>query len=361
MTVPDSKVMDRVYVIQRIIGLKRLDALLVTNMRNIRYLTGFTGSSGFVLITRKSGMFVTDFRYKEQAQKEVKCLEINSEKGRRIDIIRGFVKKFGIKKLGFEKSVSYEVYELLKRIRAALIPQKNLVEDIRKIKNKEEVDNIKTAVERAERAFLKVKHTIRVGAKEREISMRLENELKRAGCGSIPFDIIVSSGKNSSMPHARPTEKGIEKGDFVIIDWGGEAGGYYSDMTRTLLMNGKCLSEKIKIYNIVNNARRKVIVSVQEGLKTEELDSVARNIIKGAGYGDFFGHGAGHGVGLDVHELPNVSWTKGEKVRNGMVFTVEPGIYVPELGGVRIEDMVLVEDGKGVVLTNLSREMEIIK
>jgi len=347
--------------IQRILGLKGLDAFLITNMKNIRYLTGFTGSSGFAIITRDRGLFFTDFRYQEQSKKEIKDFEIAIEKGKRIKLIRSFVKKLGIKKLGFEKSISYEFYELLKGVPAALLPQKNLVEDMRKIKSEEEIGSIKEAVRRAEGAFLKIKPRIKPGAKEREIALRLEEQLKKAGCGNIPFDIIVASGKNSSMPHARPTEKKIEKGDFVIIDWGGEANGYCSDMARTLLMNCKDLDKKIRVYNTVNYARQKAIKSIREGLKTQETDSTARNAIKKAGYGEFFGHGTGHGVGLDVHEYPHVSWNKGEKIRNNMVFTVEPGIYIPELGGVRIEDMVLVRNGKAELLTGLSRELEIVK
>ncbi|MBI3592532.1 MAG: M24 family metallopeptidase, partial [Nitrospirae bacterium] len=171
---------------------------------------------------------------------------------------------------------------------------------------------------------------------------------------------IVASGGNSSMPHAKPTGRKIENGDFVIIDWGGEADGYYSDMTRTLLMSGKALSEKVRVYNAVNDARRKAIESVRAGLETKEIDAVARHAIKKAGYGEFFGHGTGHGVGLDVHEAPRVSWVDSERISDGMVFTVEPGIYVPKLGGVRIEDMVTLAKGKGILLTGLSRELEII-
>ncbi|GER93651.1 aminopeptidase P family protein [hot springs metagenome] len=347
--------------IQQIIGLKRLDGLLVTNITNIRYLTGFTGSSGFVIITRNRGIFFTDFRYREQSEKEVKGFEIGIEKGKRIRLIRSFVKKAGIKKLGFEKTISYEFYELLKKISVQLLPQKHIIEDMRKIKDEEEIENIKKAVKRAEEAFLKIKPRIRVGVKEREIALRLEEQLKRVGCKDIPFDTIVASGKNSSMPHARPSEKKIEKGDFVIIDWGGEYNGYYSDMTRTFLMDCVDLDKKIEIYNTVNYARQRAIKSIKEGLKTQEIDSIVRNIIKKAGYGEFFGHGTGHGVGLDVHEYPHVSWNKGEKIRNNMVFTIEPGIYIPELGGVRIEDMILVRNGKAELLTDLSRELEIIK
>ncbi len=347
--------------LHRIIGSKKLDGLLITDIKNIRYLTGFSGSSGFLVITKNKYMFFTDFRYKEQAEAEVTGWEITIEKGRRTKLIADVVKKLALKRLGFEQSITYEFYDLLRaKLPAVLAPQKNLVENLRKIKDKEEIESIKKAVERAEEAFLAVKPRIRPGIRERDVALRIEEQLKKRGCMGPAFDIIAASGKNSSMPHARPAEKKIEKGDFVIIDWGGEADGYYSDMTRTLLMNGRGLSDKIRIYEAVNNARKKAVASVKEGIKTQDIDSAARDVIKKAGYGEFFGHGTGHGVGLDVHEHPRVSWTTGERIRNGMVFTIEPGIYVPELGGVRIEDMVLVKNGKAELLTGLSRDLEII-
>ena len=346
--------------VQRIIRQKRIDGIVIANIRNIRYLTGFRGSSGFVVVTKGKGLFFTDFRYKEQAQKEVDGWEIGIERGRRIEAIRSIIKKIGIKTLGFETSISYELYECLSTLPVKLMPQKGIIENLRKIKDKEEIFKIKKAVERAEKAFLKVKPRIRAGIKEKEIALRLEEEIKRQGCRHVPFDVIAASGKNSSMPHARPTEKKIEKGDFVIIDWGGEADGYYSDMTRTFLMNGSYVSDKIEIYKLVQKAQQKAIDAIGLRMKTQEIDSAARDVIKKAGYGDFFGHGTGHGIGLDVHEPPYVSWFKGERIREGMVFTVEPGIYIPDKGGVRIEDMALVKNRKAELLTSLSRELEII-
>ncbi|HTZ18208.1 MAG TPA: M24 family metallopeptidase, partial [Dissulfurispiraceae bacterium] len=176
----------------------------------------------------------------------------------------------------------------------------------------------------------------------------------------IPFDIIVASGKHSSMPHAAQTEKKIERGDFVIIDWGGEADGYYSDMTRTLLMAGPDMLRKRQIYNTVNIARKKAISEVLAGRKSSEVDAAARQYISASGYGDFFGHGTGHGIGLDVHEGPRISWAGRETLANGMVFSIEPGIYVPGFGGVRIEDLVVVKGGKAGTLTTLDRKLEII-
>ena len=351
----------RIKSVQNIIRKKKIDALYVSAIKNIRYLTGFTGSSGFVMITKDRGLFFTDFRYKEQSEAEVKGCETGSEKGNRISLLRRLVKSLGIKRLGFETSLSYEFYSLLKGLPVTLEPNPNIIENFRKVKDETEISAIVSAVERAEAAFLKVKPFIKVGAKEKGISLRLEEHLKREGCKSIPFDIIVASGENSSKPHAQPTEKKIGKGDFVIIDWGGEAEGYYSDMTRTLLMAGDSLHEKIKIYTVVNKARQKAVSAVGAGVKTQDIDRAARETIKKAGYEAFFGHGTGHGVGLDVHEAPRVSWPKGDRVSDGFVFTIEPGIYIPKLGGVRIEDMLTLKGRKGRLLTSLSRELEIIK
>jgi Xaa-Pro aminopeptidase len=350
----------RIKSVQDVIRKKKIDALYVGAIKNIRYLTGFTGSSGFVLITKDRGLFFTDFRYKEQSEAEVKGCEIGNEKGKRTALLRRLVKSLGIKRLGFEASLSYEFYSLLKGLPVTLEAHSNIIENFRKAKDGSEISAIRKAVGRAQTAFLRVKPFIKVGTKEREIALRLEEQLKREGCKRIPFDIIVASGENASKPHAQPTEKKIEKGDFVIIDWGGEAEGYYSDMTRTLLMAGDNLREKIKIYTVVNKARQSAVSAVRAGVKTEDIDRAARETIKKAGYEAFFGHGTGHGVGLDVHEAPRVSWAKGDRIADGFVFTVEPGIYVPKIGGVRIEDMVTLKGRKGILLTSLSRELEIV-
>lgn len=354
------KFKSRIKTVQKFLSRNKLNAVYISNIKNIRYLTGFTGSYGFVLITKDKGLFFTDFRYMEQAGAEVKSCEVVKEKEKRINTLRIIFEKLGIKRLCFEKSVVYESYEMLKKLHINLLPQSNIIENMRKLKDKEEVGCIKKAAGRAEKAFLNIKPKIRAGATERELALRLEEQLKKEGCRSIPFDIIVASGKNSAMPHAKPTEKKLGRGDFVIIDWGGEADGYYSDITRTFLLAGGDAQEKIKIYNTVNNARRLAVRAVKKNINTLEIDRIARDTIKKAGYGNFFGHGTGHGVGLDVHEFPRVSWTKGEKINNGMVFTVEPGIYIPGKGGVRIEDMVAFINNRTILLTTLSREIEII-
>lgn len=339
---------------------KRIDGFLVTDIHNVRYLTGFSGSSGFLLITRKKNIFVTDFRYKEQSEKEVTGWDIIIEKGNRINIIQDLSQKTSTKKLGLESSVSYDFFKKLSRIGLRLNAIEGLIEKIRRIKDTTEINSIKEAVRRAETAFLEVKPYIRQGIKEYEIALRLEERLKKNGCKHIPFDIIVASGPNSAMPHARSIEKKLQRGDFVIIDWGGEANGYFSDITRTLLIKGHNISRKKKIYQIVLEANKKAISCISPGLQSKQIDAVARNIIKKAGYGELFGHGTGHGVGLQVHESPRITWNRSQIIREKMVFTIEPGIYVPGLGGVRIEDMVVVGEKKANILTSLPKKLEII-
>lgn len=348
----------RIRSLQKLLRAKALDGFLVTALRNVRYLTGFSGSSGFVLITRTGAVFVTDFRYQEQAGNQVVAAEIVIERGKRIALIGDLLRKHDVRRLGFESSVSFSMYEQLRSCGAELVPLKEAVERLRVIKDAEEVAAIGRAVQRAEDAYCAIRKWIRPGVREIEVAWRLEAALKERGCRHAAFEIIVASGVNSSMPHAQPTSKKIARGDCVMIDWGGEADGYYSDMTRTVIVPGAADPKKQKIYDTVNRARHAAIRAVRTGVKTQDIDEVARRIIRDAGYGECFGHSLGHGIGLDVHEYPYVSWTRGERVRKGMVFSIEPGIYVPGLGGVRIEDVVLVKDSSVSILTNLSREAE---
>lgn len=360
---------------------KRIQGFLVTNLTNVRYLSGFTGSSGFILISRKKNILVTDFRYREQVERETAGpekgkislqrpgWEIVMEKGNRLKIIKGFVAELGIRTLAFESTAPYEFFKALSGCGAVLKPLSGVVERLRTVKDREETRLIKEAIRRAEEAFLAVRPNVRRGRRERQIALMLEQELKKKGCTHLPFDIIVASGANSAMPHARSTDKKLSPGDLVVIDWGGEAGGYYSDMTRTFLMGGVSgrtgtgsvdLARKKEIYRLVLRANRDAISSVRPGAESKAVDNAARHIIKNAGLGEFFGHGTGHGVGLEVHELPRITWAKSETLQEDMIFTIEPGIYIPGLGGVRIEDMVRVKAGGKEVLTGLSRALEVI-
>jgi Xaa-Pro aminopeptidase len=337
-----------------------IDGMLVSSLQNVRYLSGFTGSSACLLVTREKKLLFTDFRYQEQARKETSAFDILIEKEERPKLITKTARAIGVRVLGFESAVSYSFYRSLLKKGFKIKAVTNLVEDLRRTKDRRELELIGRAVERAEKAFIEVRPSIRKGTSELRIASILEDRLKKNGCGTLPFDIIVASGANASMPHARPTENKIKAGDLVVIDWGGEAGGYFSDMTRTLLVKGPDISRKKEIYETVLLANCEAIRSVREGMHARLIDKTARDIIMKAGYDDFFGHGTGHGVGLDVHELPRISRLGRETVKSGMVFTIEPGIYLPGVGGVRIEDMVVAGRKGCSVLTSLPKELEII-
>ncbi len=339
---------------------KGIDGIIVTDLKNIRYLSGFKGSSACLLLTRKHRFFFTDFRYMEQSQKEVAGFDIFIEKEERPRLVLEKAKSLGITTIGFESTASYAFYKSLLRKGLTVRAVTNFVEDMRRVKESTELDLIEKAVRRAEKAFSEIRPYIRAGVKEVQLAARLEEALKKNGCAVLPFDIIVAAGANSSMPHARPGDNKIRAGDLIVIDWGGEAGGYYSDMTRTFLMRGANIGKKKEIYMTVLKANLAGIGAVKEGASARMVDRAARDEIKNAGYGDFFGHGTGHGVGLNVHELPRISRLGRESIKAGMVFTIEPGIYLPGLGGVRIEDMVVAGGRNCRVMTRLPKGLELL-
>lgn len=357
----------RVAGLRDAINRKRIGGCLVTNIRNVRYLSGFAGSSAFILVTKTRNIFVTDFRYKEEAERELKGWDVLIARNGTAGTIKRLAARLGLRSLAFESEVPYDFFKSLSGCCAGLMPLKGVVEGLRAIKDRDEIKLIKEAVRRAEGAFLDTRPYIKEGRRERDIALLLEERLRKRGCNSVPFDIIVASGVNSAMPHARAGWKKLAKGDLVVIDWGGEAEGYCADITRTLLvkgskpdMRGFDYEKKREIYETVLKANRKATASVAHGVGCRAVDKAARDIIIDAGYGKFFGHGTGHGVGLDIHEAPRISRTGRDAVKENMVFTIEPGIYIEGLGGVRIEDMVLAKPDGPEVLTKLSRKLELV-
>ncbi len=352
--------MRRARALQDSLGSRGIDGLLVTQIRNVRYLTGFRGSSASLLLTAQHRIFCTDFRYEEQAKREIRGFDLLIEKEERPKEVLERARFLGVRRLGFESTVTYAFYRSLLRRGLQVRMVANVVEDMRKVKERVEIKRIETAVSRAEQAFTRLKPYIRVGAEERALALRLEAFLKEEGCRIVPFDIIVAAGRNAALPHAQPMEYRIRPGDFVVVDWGGEADGYFADMTRTVLMKGRGLARKMEMYGTVLEANREAIRSVRDGVRATTVDRTARDVIRKAGFGAYFGHGTGHGVGLDVHEQPRISRLGRDALRPGMVFTIEPGIYIPEIGGVRIEDMVAVEKQGSRVLTALPKTLEIL-
>jgi Xaa-Pro aminopeptidase len=338
------------------------DGILITDLKNVRYLSGFTGSSGYIVLTGNQAVFITDFRYREQARIETKGFAIHIARAERPETIKRIVRKYRIRKLGFEDhSVSYRMYMNLLKEKINLKPMKNPVGELRITKSPHEIAYIKTAVQRAENAFRKLRPYIRVGTTEQKLARTFEGLLKKEGCKTLPFGVIVASGHMSALPHAQPTSRVIKKGDIVLFDWGGECEGYFSDMTRVVSIKGRHLKKQMDIYSTVLEAQERAIKSVRQGVRAADIDAAARHHIKEKGYEKYFGHGTGHGVGLEVHEKPVISLQNKNRVGIGMVFTIEPGIYLPGFGGVRIEDIVAVT-GKGAeVLTSLPKKIRIIE
>jgi len=350
-------------VVERLADL-HLDALLITDIKNIRYLTNFSGSSGFLFITEGRVILVTDFRYKGQAEEEVGDLELRIENGRMPDAVARLTEEVGSKRVGFEaQTLSFELYKKIsERLNGVeLKPTTSFIEDMRIVKEAMEITSIRRSIEIAEGAFNTLLKTLRPGMIERDIAIALEYELRKRGSGPIPFDIIVASGERSALPHATSSKRSLKDGDLLIIDWGAQVDGYNSDITRTFIVGDKGrFSDERKIYDIALEAQKQAIKEIRPGITLSALDAVARGFIKDAGYGEFFGHGLGHGIGLSVHESPHISWQGEGEIMEGMVFTIEPGIYIPNLGGVRIEDIVLVKEERAEVLTTLPRELVFI-
>ncbi len=348
--------------LRKLLSKAGVDAILVTDPVNVRYLSGFTGTSGFLIISQKHTVLCTDFRYKEQVKHEVSGFSVVIEDSERTGEIRDICKERGIKKLGFEAhNVTYDFHKRLMNKKVKLTPLNKTVEELRIVKVPDELKFIRIAVKRAETAFRKLLPHIKAGAKELKLAVMLEEFIKKEGCKTLPFGVILASGSMSALPHAQPGNKTLKKGDLVVIDWGGECEGYFSDMTRTLLIKGRNMDRQKEIYYTVLEAQKRALNAVKPGAATADIDAAARDYIDAKGHGDFFGHGTGHGVGLEVHESPGLSWRSKEKIRENMVFTVEPGIYRPDIGGVRIEDMVVCGKGKPELLTTLPKKLKIIE
>lgn len=332
-----------------------LDSLLVTELTNVRYLSGFTGSNAYMLVTLSGASYLfTDFRYKEQVREELKGSSIKVRMiGASVNEVASFVASNGGVSIGFEGSLRYDLF---KRFRAALKGKKfkassGIVEALRIIKDPTEVAAIRDAVTVAEKGFKALKRRTFKGRSEKDIATRLEYDFKKFGASGVSFDTIVASGPRAALPHAKPSNKFVRSSELVVVDAGVELGGYKSDQTRTF-STGRLSALQKKVYSIVKDAHDLAIEEVMPGAHILDVDRAAREYIKNSGYGKFFGHGTGHGVGLDVHELPWVGPRSKGRLKEGMVFTIEPGIYLPGEVGVRLEDMILVTGDGAELLTD---------
>lgn len=355
----DSRI-KRLRKLRKLIAEKGLDVLLISQPENLRYLSEFTGS-GWLLISGRNVILALDFLYVEQAREESPDFEIIQIKKELHDWLPGLVSDFGWHKLGFEANlISYGGYQKLdeviqaRQINLELVTTTGMVEQLRSIKEPEELILITKAVELADAVFERAKGLIHPGMTEKEAAWEIEKNLRQEGSEGVPFEIIVASGSNSALPHARPTEKAICSGEPVLIDMGARINGYCSDLSRTLFL-GKANETFQKIYSIVFKAQATAIEGTKSGMAASQADQLARRAIEQAGYADAFGHGLGHGVGLAVHESPRLGLSSSDSLVDGMVFTVEPGIYLPGQGGVRIEDITVLENGKARVLTRAAK------
>lgn len=319
-------------------------ALLISDSNNIKYLCGFTGSCGKLLVTARKAYFFTDFRYEQQSLKEV-CSDVKIEiiKHSMLESLRK-IKSLKIKRLGIERNEHLSTYLILQEIyKDDLVIVGKLPERLRQIKSSQEMSKIRKAFAIADESFNKLLKIIKPGMKETNVAAHLEFYMKELGSEQPSFATIVASGVNAACPHAKPGNKKLKKNEMVKIDFGAVFEGYHSDMTRTIFL-GKATKKFEKIYNIVLKAQSEAVKALKPGVKCSEVDGVARDVISKAGYEKYFGHGLGHALGLDVHEMPALSQKCDRIIEPGMIFTVEPGIYLPDWGGVRIEDVYLVKE-----------------
>ncbi|WP_117169250.1 M24 family metallopeptidase [Paraliobacillus sediminis] len=353
--------MGKVEKLRSVMKKDNLGALVITNSFNIRYMTGFTGTSGVVLITESEALFITDFRYTQQAADEAPLYEIIEHKQGIIKEIANQVKLLGIKRLGFEKTnLTYAIFEeYQKAISAELVPTEGLVEKLRLIKTDDEIAILKEAAKIADAAFEYILTVIKPGVREIDISNELEFFMRKQGAISSSFDIIVASGFRSALPHGVASDKKIENGELVTLDFGALYKGYCSDITRTVAV-GDISDELHIIYDTVLQAQLKGVEGIKAGITAKEADALTRDYITEKGYGKYFGHSTGHGLGLEVHESPGLSFRSNEILEEGMVVTVEPGIYVPNVGGCRIEDDIIVTKDGNVRLNHSSKELIIL-
>lgn len=340
---------ERLIKIRESINKNHLDAILIHNPVNRRYISGFKGSAGVLFISKYSAVLLTDFRYIEQGTKQAPDFMIinHTDKGLYHEINQ-LIKKDSIKVLGFEgDTLSFSEYENLQEaLNVSLASTYKITEKIRMIKDENEINNIKMAVSIADGAFTHILALLKVGVSEREIALELEYYMKRNGASDLSFSTIVASGPFSSLPHWEPGERKLRTGDFVVMDFGCIYKGYCSDMTRTVVI-GKANKKQKEIYDIVLGAQNAALKAIKPLIKGKEIDKIARDYIKEKGYGQYFGHGLGHSVGMEIHENPRFSISEEEAFLPGMVVTVEPGIYIPDFGGVRIEDLVVITE-KGI-------------
>lgn len=348
----------KIDLIRENLGKWRVDGLLITNAANRRWLTGFTGSAGMVLVTPQKAILATDSRYWEQAERQSPDFEIYRSRPTKEDM-NNFLTLGGVNRIGFEaKFVSVADFRAFKRLDGfRWRGLATTVEPFRAIKTAEELAKIETAARITDDTVAQFPRLAIPGVTEKAIAWELEKYMRDQGADKPGFDIIVASGGNSALPHHHPDDRQLQRGDIIVVDLGAEVNGYRADLTRTFFLGDSPDGKFQDIFSIVHRAQLAAIDAIRAGVNGKFVDAQAREVIKDAGHGDHFGHGTGHSLGLEIHESPRFSVnSEREIIQAGTVMTVEPGIYLPGYGGVRIEDLVLVTDSGAVYLSHAPKE-----
>jgi Xaa-Pro aminopeptidase len=336
-----------------------LDAILITQPENRRYLSGFTGSAGVLLISQDQAVLATDFRYYEQVEKQAPDFRLAKITNKFKTLLPELVHQVGAKRVGFESAhLTVDQHKEWEEVAQdfELVPTKELVERVRAVKDEKELSKIRKSIALSDAALAHIAGFIEPGMTEKEVAWELEVFMRTRGAEKLAFDTIVGSGPNGAMPHATVSERVIRAGEPIVIDMGARIDGYNSDLTRTICA-GRPEDKLKEIHDIVLEAQLAAEQSIRPGMTGKQADGIARRVIEEAGHGEHYGHGLGHGVGLAVHEKPGVGRLSKDILESGMVFTIEPGIYVPGWGGVRIEDIVVMREDGVEVLTQASKEL----
>lgn len=347
--------MTRINKVWEVMGKEQLDCVIIKDVTTIRYLTGFSGDSSLLYIDKLKGILITDGRYVEQAKSEMKLFQVLEYTGSIWAAAAELAKEAAI--VGFDgDSYTFNDYTELNALLTDKVLKSVDFSGIRMIKDKKELEMMLKAASIADEAFIKLLDDIRPGRTERSLAGRLEYYMRALGSEKTSFDTIVASGARSALPHGMATDKTVEIGDFITFDFGAVYNGYHSDMTRTVVL-GMANSWHREIYTIVEEAQRKGVKSAKVGMTGRELDAIVRDCIVSCGYGDYFVHGLGHGVGLEIHEMPNINKKGNTQLETGMIFTIEPGIYIPGKGGVRIEDTVVLTEEGAKALNGVKKQL----
>ncbi|GIQ70700.1 aminopeptidase P family protein [Xylanibacillus composti] len=352
----------RVQALRKQLDERGLAALWITSPTNRRYLTGFTGSSGYVLVTMDQALLFSDFRYRTQAPEQAPDFAFIEHGPRITDTLAQVAAEQKLDRIGFEHEhmtvAQHRQYEeTLGSVQ--WVPAGGIVEELRMIKDEAELKVMQEAADLADRAFEHICTYLRPGLTEQEVALELELFMRKGGASSASFETIVASGERSALPHGVASDRVLKNGEFVKMDFGAYYQGYCSDITRTVAL-GQPGERHREIYAIVLEAQLHALEEIKPGMTGREADALTRDIIKRYGYSDYFGHGTGHGLGLDIHEAPRLSVGSDTVLKPGMTVTVEPGIYLPEFGGVRIEDDIVITETGCRRLTQSSKELRMI-